>query len=63
MAMSGMFWVAGNDCVDVGLRRLFMANERCIGRTVPRCRVLLSPSRIILADPCILSLRWKIGKT
>ena len=63
MAMSGMFWVAGNDFVDVGLWRLFMANERCIGRTVPRCRVLLSPSRIILANSCIRSLRWKLGKT
>ena len=63
MAMSEMFWVAGNDYVDVGLRRLFMANERCIRRIFPQRRVLLSPSRIMLADPCILSLRWKIGKT
>ena len=43
--------------------RLFMANKRCIGRTVPQCQVQFLPSRIMLAEAGIISLRWKIGKT
>ena len=36
-----------------------MVYERCIGPTVPLYHDMFSPFGIMLADSCIISLRWE----